>query len=383
MGVLLLVMVQAPAAATDPTVVLAEHGIEAACRETTRTAEPFNDIAPGGVHAEAISCLWAYGITSGQVLGNGEVRFSPTSTVTREQMASFVANSLDVLTDDVFALPDPDEEVPYADAAEISDAHRANVARLTEAGIVRGHGDGTFRPLLQVSRQQMATYLVSAIEAVTGEDLPRDASFDDVADTHLASIEKLATIGVASGTTEDTFSPRAPVTRQQMASFLARTLDHLASEGLLEPLSIDPGTGASTLGLVDVEVAAHDGFDRVTFTLAGDEQEAGWRVGYVDEAHSAGSGDPVEVDGEAVLQVTLTGIAVPGDLPPAVEDDLWVEGEITFGGDAVVEVIDDTVFEGQQELFVGTTGRHPFEVQRLDDPQRIHVDVQHPAGTDG
>ena len=374
-GALVLALLALPATAD------AQQGgttAEAACPEAALDAEPFDDIAPEALHAEAIACVWAYGITSGQVIA-GELRFSPRSTVTREQMASFVAQVLDLLPDEVYALPEPGDETLYDDAEEISDAHRANVRRLTRAGIVRGYGDGRFGPLFQVNREQMATFIATSIEAATGEELPREDAFEDLSGPHDVSVEKLAAIDVARGVGGDTYSPRLPIRREQMASFLARTLQHLVTEDVLEPLSFDPGTTAATLAVVDVEVARHDDFDRVTFTLEGDDREAGWRVRYVDEARSAGSGSLLAVDGEAVLQVTLTGMAVPPDLPQEVADRRWDEDVVEFGGEAIVELVNDSIFEGQQEVFVGTTGLLPFEVNRLEDPQRIYIDVSHPA----
>ena len=43
----------------------------------------------------------------------------------------------------------------------------------------------------------------------------------------------------------------------------------------------------------------------------GGEGRPGWDVRYVDEASSQGSGDPVEVAGGAVLQLTMTGAGYP------------------------------------------------------------------------
>ena len=369
-----------PALLASPGVAVAQEGgttADDACPDAALAAEPFEDIAPEALHADAIACVWAYGITSGRVIG-GELRFSPGDTVTREQMASFVAQILDLLPDEVYALPAPGDETLYDDAEEISDVHLANVRRLTRAGIVQGYGDGRFGPLFQVSREQMATYLARAIEEAIGDELPREEAFEDVAGPHEASVEKLAAIGVARGVGGDTYHPQLPIRRQQMASLLARTLQYLVDEDVLEPLSFDPGTGGAMLGVVEVDVARHEGFDRVTFTLDGGDREAGWRVRYVDEAHSSGSGDPVAVDGEAILQVTLTGIALPGDLPQEVADRRWEEDVVEFGGQAIVELVNDEVFEGQHEVFVGTTGLLPFEVNRLEDPQRIYIDVSHP-----
>jgi hypothetical protein len=99
--------------------------------------------------------------------------------------------------------------------------HRAGIDAVAEAGIAGGYADGTFRPDLPVTRGQMATFLTRAL------DLPAGASsFPDVAgSTHRAGIDAVAEAGIAGGYADGTFRPDLPVTRGQMATFLARALD--------------------------------------------------------------------------------------------------------------------------------------------------------------
>lgn len=71
----------------------------------------------------------------------------------------------------------------------------------------------------------MATLLTRAWGAA-GRTCPPSGSsaFDDVASglTHAFGIDCMSALGVARGTTATTFSPSQPVTRAQMATFLAR-----------------------------------------------------------------------------------------------------------------------------------------------------------------
>ena len=69
---------------------------------------------------------------------------------------------------------------------------------------------------------------------------------------------------------------------------------------------------ASAAALVDARTGRHDCFDRVVFELGG-IGTPGWQVAYVDRPTSQGSGDPVDVAGHAVLQVTITGAGYPYD----------------------------------------------------------------------
>ncbi len=354
-------------------VIEAGGGITQACPEGARTAEPFDDVGTDDTHGEAVACAWAYNLTSGRT-GGDEPVYDPQATVTREQMASFVTATLEQVTDDVHGLPEAHDGALYEDAEQMSDAHLVQVNRLTDAGIVQGKPDGTFGPGDELTRAQMASFLVRAIEDVTDEELDRAALFDDVSGTHQANIEKLAAIGVAAGTEDGAYAPSEPITRAQMASFLARSLGHLVDEGVLQPMDYQEGDTGARLGVTDVALGAHDDVDRARFTLEGDDAEAGWRAQYVDGAASAGRGEQLDVEGDAILAVTLKGMA----LPPELEEDLWDDGRVALDGDGIVEVVDGGVFEGRQTLFIGTTGLHPFEVERLDDPQRVVIDV-HPT----
>lgn len=101
--------------------------------------------------------------------------------------------------------------------------HAEAINAITEAGIARGFDDGTFRPQEPVSRGQMATFLAIAMDLA-----PRDEQrFEDVPAgyPHAGTINAVAEVGVSVGCASDRFCPHEPVTRAQMASFLSRALD--------------------------------------------------------------------------------------------------------------------------------------------------------------
>lgn len=103
---------------------------------------------------------------------------------------------------------------------------------------------------------------------------------------------------------------------------------------------------------------------------------AGWLVEYVDEARAQGSGALVDVDGDAVLRVAIRNVPLPPDLPDTIE--IWDEDRLRApSGGVVTEVVNDTIFEGQHTFFIGTMGEQPFLIERLDDPQRVVIDLFH------
>jgi len=132
----------------------------------------------------------------------------------------------------------------------------------------------------------------------------------------------------------------------------------------------DSSAGAA-LTVTGVTTGQHDGYDRVVFELAG-TGTPGWIAAYVDQAVDDPQDDVLDLAGDAVLQVVLTGLQMPeGAAPqpaPLLTPDYAVLREVNLRG----------WFEGQQSAFLGLTeGGHPFRVFALTDPTRVVVDVRH------
>jgi hypothetical protein len=149
--------------------------------------------------------------------------------------------------------------------------------------------------------------------------------------------------------------------------------ERLAGEPSTEEQRVDPEPG--DVAVVDVRVATHDDFDRVVLDIKGDGL-AGWWVSYVDEARTAGRGETIPLEGDAVLSLSVQGATLPPSLPEGIEP--WI-GERLAGptGGVVTELEGDAVFEGVHTIFVGVHEERPFLIERLEDPQRIVVDVVH------
>lgn len=176
-----------------------------------------------GVHARAIDCIGWWGITQG--VGDG--RYDPSGEVTRQQMATFVRNTIEVSGG---ALP---ANAPPAFVDVAGGTHAAAIDQLAAAGIIGGVGDDRYAPGRLVNRGQMASFLDGAWTYRTGEQLPDGSvTFDDVVGTtHGLPIERIAAAGLGAGVGDGLFAPAATVTRQQMATFLARWLAKLVEDG--------------------------------------------------------------------------------------------------------------------------------------------------------
>jgi hypothetical protein len=145
------------------------------------------------------------------------------------------------------------------------------------------------------------------------------------------------------------------------------------------PADTDPDTAAPAAGsaitVTDVRTGRHEGYDRVVFYVAGTGMP-GWDVRYVAEALGQASGEPVRVTGNAVLQVTITGVGNPTDT--GIDEYDGTQPLPGAGTDVVTEVVWDSTFEGSSVAFVGVTEQVPFRVYLLQGPTRVVLDVAHP-----
>lgn len=135
----------------------------------------------------------------------------------------------------------------------------------------------------------------------------------------------------------------------------------------------DPSTDAR-LTVTGVRVGRHGDYDRTVFDLAG-TGTPGWRVDHVSQAAEDPSGKAVELAGDGIVQVVLTGTGYPTD----TGFDEWAGAPITTEGYAQLwEVHFVGTFEGQTQAFLGTKDRDAaFRVFSLADPLRVVVDVRH------
>ncbi|MGY1680702.1 AMIN-like domain-containing (lipo)protein [Geodermatophilus sp. SYSU D01176] len=142
-------------------------------------------------------------------------------------------------------------------------------------------------------------------------------------------------------------------------------------EGGTEPATQEASADA-LVTVSDIRTARQEGFDRVVLETGG-AGTPGWDVRYVEEAYAQGTGDPVEVAGEAVLQVTITGAGYPFDT--GVEEWTGPDPLPGSGTRTVTEVAWDATFEGTSVAFVGTRGEAPFRVYALEGPTRVVIEV--------
>ena len=217
--------------------------LEPACPSGRVPADGFADVA-GNVHRRAIGCIAWYGITGGTTA----TTYGPASAVPREQMASFIARLIDHASDSDPRAPrlpafdganDFPCDVSPTGAGGRPNPHFDNIQRLAQAGIAVGAPAGLPRscygPGLGVTRAQMATFLNRAqrflgVEITEGPGaIFADYFVDDDRSPHERNVNAITSAGIAQGIGGARYGPESNVRRDQMASFVARTLARLVA----------------------------------------------------------------------------------------------------------------------------------------------------------
>ena len=260
----------------------------------------------GNVHEGGIEAIAAEGITRGCNPPAND-RYCPEKTVTRGQMAVFLARALDLgpTSNDYFI----DDETSLFEAG---------INRLAAAGITQGcnpPANNRFCPDRDMTRGQMAAMLARAFDYPVSH---HNRFNDDNGHIFEQAIQKIAAAGVTVGCNppaNNRFCPNDPIRRDQMATLLTRAthltpnrppgrcptlpaddiwntpIDHLpvhprsaqyvSSIGSSAHLHPDFGSGVwppgsnSPIGIPYVEVPAGTPAVTVTYTAYGSESDPG------------------------------------------------------------------------------------------------------------
>lgn len=143
------------------------------------------------------------------------------------------------------------------------------------------------------------------------------------------------------------------------------------------PVSGQP-TGEGIALLEAVTLGRHEGFDRIVFRFR--NHLPGHRVRYAEGPFKEdGSGNPVEVDGEAFLEVRMEQ-ASGFDLETGEGELVYKGPKRIRGADAGTSVIREAVrtgdFEALLTWIVALSDRVDFRVLMLAEPPRLVIDVR-------
>ncbi|MCE2528026.1 MAG: S-layer homology domain-containing protein [Actinomycetia bacterium] len=126
------------------------------------------------------------------------------------------------------------EGVPASGFEDVPEDHASagSIDCIAYYNITRGTSMTTYSPLMSVTREHMALFLIRLASRVGIEvtDTPDDAGFTDIGDLSEGSqlaINQLADLDITSGTSDTTYSPGDAVRRDHMALFIARLMDKM------------------------------------------------------------------------------------------------------------------------------------------------------------
>ena len=177
----------------------------------------FTDVPAASPFNRFIETLLHHGVTG----GCSATQYCPASSTTREQMSVFVL----VAREGSGYVP-PACTTPVFNDVPASSPYCRWIEELARRSVVGGCGGGNYCPGAQVTREQMAVFVLRTLDAAI--DPPPCAPpnlFNDVAETSpfCRWIEDLATRGVVTGCGGGNYCPLAAVTREQMGVFISVT----------------------------------------------------------------------------------------------------------------------------------------------------------------
>lgn len=134
----------------------------------------------------------------------------------------------------------------------------------------------------------------------------------------------------------------------------------------LPPVRSDNPTKA--LALTGIRAATHEGFTRVVLEFSGEGTPGVWSAAWTDEAVEQGRGLPIQVEGEAVLDLIIDGT------PMTATENPYPSGTHTRAAD--LDIVSDGTFEDNTHVVIGAPATRQFQIGFLSNPVRMVIDIR-------
>ena len=174
------------------------------------------------------------------IIGYADDTVRPENNITRAEVATIFFR----------LLTDSSREFYWTQKNDYSDVNRGDwfnnaVSTLSNAGIITGYPDGTFRPNAPITRAEFAAIAARFSDvAYSGKN-----TFSDVPDTHWAArfITLAEHLGWVAGYPDGTFRPDKAITRAEAMTLINRVLERAVDEKHMLPNMVtwidnEPGT---------------------------------------------------------------------------------------------------------------------------------------------
>ena len=185
-------------------------------RWTLHVGGSFTDVAAANPFYRFIEILLHEGVTT----GCGGAAYCPAVSTPREQMAAFV-----LLAREGAAFAPPACTTPLFDDVPAGSPFCPFVEELARRGVVSGCGGRNFCPSAAVTREQMPVFVLRTLDPALNPPACGTPVFADVpaSSPFCRWIEELVRRHVVAGCGGGNYCPTDPVTREQMAVFIAVT----------------------------------------------------------------------------------------------------------------------------------------------------------------
>ncbi|MFT9487186.1 MAG: S-layer homology domain-containing protein [Tepidibacillus sp.] len=161
------------------------------------------------------------------IKGKTKDEFKPFDQLTRAEYAAMIVRAIGLNKSLTTEFPD----------VATSDWYAGYVGAASQAGIITGNGDGTFKPNDKISREAAAAMIVRAIEFLGGEITLTDAEkseqlakFTDAKTINNWAVEYVAKnvkVGIIQGKGDKSFSPLTDANRAESATMLKRFMKQM------------------------------------------------------------------------------------------------------------------------------------------------------------